>query len=94
MVCTEVYSGNNSVSHNLMKYKPKDSGKWNGYSWILTAVLKGSTATDHYYINNVSSDDWPFRNLMNNENYKKMFGLRLADLLFYHVQSRPDDYSN
>ena len=83
MVCTEVYSGNNSVSHNLMKYKPKDTGKW---KWILMDFDRGFEGINsnliNYYINNVSNDDWPFRNLMNNANYKKQFGLRLADLLF------------
>jgi hypothetical protein len=83
MVCTEVYSGNNSISHNLMKYKPKGSGKW---KWILMDFDRGFEDVNsnliNYYVNNVSSNDWPFKNLMNNANYKKQFGIKLADLLF------------
>ncbi len=83
MVCAEVYSGNSSISHNLMKYKPKDSGKW---KWILMDLDRGFEGINsnliNYYINSVSGDDWPFRNLMANENYKKQFGIKLADLLF------------
>jgi len=83
MVCTEVYSGNGSISHNLMKYKPKGSGKW---KWILMDFDRGfgdvNSNLINFYIRNVSSDDWPLQNLMNNANYKKQFGRKLADLLF------------
>ena len=83
MVCAEVYSGNNSVSHNLMKFKPRGSGKWR---WILMDFDRGFEGVNSnlidYYINSISSSDWPFRSLMNNATYKKQFGLRLANLLF------------
>jgi hypothetical protein len=83
MVCSEVYSGNSSIGHNLMKYKTKGSGKW---KWILMDFDRGFEGINSnlidFYVNNVSSDDWPFRNLMANESYKKQFGIKLADLLF------------
>jgi len=80
MVCTEVYSGNSSIGHNLMKWKPKDSGKW---KWILMDLDRGFSGLNSrlisFYLN---EDNWPFMNLMKNTNYKKMFGLKLADHLF------------
>ncbi|HNW51596.1 MAG TPA: lamin tail domain-containing protein [Prolixibacteraceae bacterium] len=83
MVCSEVYSGNSSISHNLMKYKPKDSGKW---KWILMDFDRGFEDVNsnliNFYVNNVSSNDWPLQNLMNNTNFKKQFGVKLANLLF------------
>jgi hypothetical protein len=83
MVCTEVYSGNSSIGHNLMKYKLKGSGKW---KWILMDFDRGFEGVNSnlidFYVNNVSRNDWPFKDLMNNTNYKKQFGLKLADLLF------------
>jgi hypothetical protein len=83
MVCTEVYSGNSSIGHNLMKYKPKGSGKW---KWILMDFDRGFEGINdqliNFYINSVSTNDWPFKNLMNNANYKKQFGIKLANLLF------------
>lgn len=38
VVCTEVYSGNSSIGHNLMKWKPRDTGKW---KWILMDFDRG-----------------------------------------------------
>ncbi len=80
MVCTEIYSGNSSIGHNLMKYKPRDSGKW---KWILMdfdrCFFGANNQMISFYLN---EKDWPFRDLMKNQDYKKQFGLKLSDLLF------------
>lgn len=80
VVCTEVYSGNSSIGHNLMKYKPKDSGKW---KWILMDFDRGFFGVNNQMISfYVNEDGWPFKNLMNNADYKKYFGRKLSDLMF------------
>jgi len=80
MVCTEVYSGNSSIGHNLMKWKPKDSGKW---KWILMDFDRGFSGVNNELIDfYIRESGWPFRDLMKNEEYKKYFGRKLADLLF------------
>lgn len=80
VVCTEVYSGNSSIGHNLMKWKPKDSGKW---KWILMDFDRGFSGVNSEMINFYENEDgWPFKDLMRNSDYKKYFGKRLADLLF------------
>jgi len=80
MVCTEVYSGNNSISHDLMKWKPKGTGKWR---WILMdldcAFLGANNQMISFYIN---QNGWPLKDLMRNPDYKKQFGRKLSDLLF------------
>jgi hypothetical protein len=80
MVCTEVYSGNNSIGHNLMKYKQKDTGKW---KWILMDFDRGFIGVNNELINfYINESGWPFKDLMGNSDYKKYFGKKLADLLF------------
>jgi len=80
MVCTEVYSGNNSIGHNLMKWKPKDAGKWR---WILMDLDRGFFGAENQMISfYVNESGWPFKSLMNNPAYKKQFGRKLADLMF------------
>lgn len=80
VVCTEVYSGNSSIGHNLMKYKPKDSGKW---KWILMDFDRGFFGINSQLISfYVNEDGWPFKDLMRNAEYKKYFGRKLSDLLF------------
>lgn len=80
VVCTEVYSGNSSIGHNLMKYKPKDTGKW---KWILMDFDRGFFGASNQMISfYVNEDGWPFRDLMKNADYKKLFGIKLSDLLF------------
>jgi len=80
MVCAEVYSGNSSIGHNLMKWKQKDTGKW---KWILMDFDRGFgnvySQMISFYIN---ESGWPFRDLMKNQEYKRQFGKKLADLLF------------
>lgn len=80
VVCTEVYSGNSSIGHNLMKWKPKDSGKW---KWILMDFDRCFFGTNKQMISfYVNETGWPFKALMKNEGYKEYFGRKLADLLF------------
>jgi hypothetical protein len=80
MVCTEVYSGNSSIGHNLMKWKPKESGKW---KWILMDFDRGFSGVNNDLIDfYLRESGWPFRDLMKNEEYKKYFGRKMADLLF------------
>ncbi len=80
VVCTEIYSGNSSIGHNLMKYKPKDSGKW---KWILMDFDRGFFGINNRMISfYVNEDGWPLKDLMKNQDYKKLFGLKLSDLLF------------
>ena len=80
LICTEVYSRNSSINHNVMAWKPKGSGKW---KWILTDLDRGffnpSTDLINYY---TSQSVWPFRALMNNPGYVDYFGKRLADHLY------------
>lgn len=80
VVCTEVYSGNSSIGHNLMKYKPKNTGQW---KWILMDFDRGFSGVNNELINfYINEDGWPFRDLMKNQDYKKLFGRKLSDLLF------------
>jgi hypothetical protein len=80
LVCTEVYSGNSSIGHNLMAWKPKDTGKW---KWILMDFDRGFFGAQNQLINfYVSESGWPLGQLIKNLAYKKQFGLKLADHLF------------
>lgn len=80
VVCAEVYSGNSSIGHNLMKWKPKETGKW---KWILMDFDRCFFGINNrmisFYIN---ESGWPLKALMKNEDYKRYFGLKLSDLLF------------
>lgn len=80
LICTEVIVGNSSVDHNVMAWKPKESGLW---KWIIMDLDRGffspSSRMISFFINQTS---WPFKQLMTNEKYKKYFGLRLANHLF------------
>jgi hypothetical protein len=79
-IITEVYSGNYSIDHNVMAWKPKDSGKW---KWILMDLDRGfinaSDYTIGYYLN---QSVWPLYHLMQNQGFINQFGKRLADHLF------------
>lgn len=80
LICTEVIVGNSSVDHNVMAWKPKDSGLW---KWIIMDLDRGffspSSRLISFFVNQTS---WPFKQLMTNEKYKKYFGLRLANHIF------------
>jgi hypothetical protein len=80
LVITEAASGNSSIDHNVMAWKPKGTGKW---KWILMDLDRGfnnpTSQLINFYLNQTS---FPFRNLMKNENYKSYFGKKLADHLY------------
>jgi hypothetical protein len=80
LIVTEMYSGNNSIDHNVMAWKPKGSGKW---KWILMDLDRGfddvSGNLISFYKNQVV---WPFNQLMKNADYKKYFGTRLVNHLY------------
>lgn len=80
LVITEMATGNSSVDHNVMAWKPKDSGKW---KWILMDLDRGFFDSNaqpiSFYIGQTS---FPFKNLMGNAAYKTYFGKRLAGHLY------------
>lgn len=80
LICTEMYSSNYSIDHNVMAWKPKGSGKW---KWILMDLDRGfenaSGNLVSFYLKQVV---WPFSKLMMNPGYQTYFGTRLANHLF------------
>lgn len=101
LVITEMAVANTSIDHNVMAWKPKDSGKW---KWVIMDLDRGffnpgSNLTSFY----LSQNSFPFRELWNNEEYVKYFGQRLADQLYttYHpervkklIESHASDIEN
>ena len=80
LVITEIASGNSSIDHNVMAWKPKDSGKW---KWILMDLDRGFNDPNSQLISFYTSQtSFPFKDLMNNNAYKSYFGKRLADHLY------------
>jgi len=89
LIVTEVYDGNSSIGHNVMAWKPTDSGKW---KWVICDLDRGFFGAGNQMISfYLAQDPWPFKQLMNNADYKKYFGRKLADHLFTTFsQSRID----
>jgi len=80
LIVTELYSGNSSIDHNVMAWKPKEGGKW---KWVLMDLDRGFFGVSSELITFYNSQTvWPFSQLMNNANYKKYFGTRLANHLY------------
>jgi len=80
LIVTEMYSGNNSIDHNVMAWKPKGSGKW---KWILMDLDRGFFTPSSDLISfSLAQTVWPFNQLMKNAAYKKYFGARLANHLY------------
>jgi hypothetical protein len=80
LVIAEMASGNFSIDHNVMAWKPKESGKWR---WILMDLDRGyydvnGSLIDFY----IGQSSFPFGRLMTNPAYKTYFGKRLADHLY------------
>ncbi|MCF8378658.1 MAG: CotH kinase family protein [Bacteroidales bacterium] len=78
-VITEMATGNTSIDHNVMTWKPKSYGKW---KWVLMDLDRGffnpsSNLIDFY----LRQGSLPFKELMQNDGYKSYFGQRLADRL-------------
>ncbi|MCF8360147.1 MAG: CotH kinase family protein [Prolixibacteraceae bacterium] len=86
LIVTEVWDGNTSIDHNVMAWKPKNSGKWR---WILMDLDRGFFNPDEHLINfYINQRSWPFRQLIQNTEYLHYFGKKLADHLFttYHPE--------
>lgn len=80
LVITEAAAGNSSIDHNVMAWKPKDTGKWR---WILMDLDRGyNDPTSQLISFYISQTSFPFKNLMANKAYKSYFGKRLADHLY------------
>ncbi len=96
LICTEIYSGNSSVDHNVMAWKPKDAGLW---KWIVMDLDRGFFNVNNQLINfYVNQSSWPLSDLLKNPDYKKYFGRQLADHLFttFHpdsIKSRIDQHA-
>jgi hypothetical protein len=80
LIITEIYDGNTSIDHNVMAWKPKEGGKW---KWILMDLDRGFEDYGSDMISFYAGQTvWPFRQLLNNANYKQYFGTRLANHLY------------
>ena len=76
----EIYSQNTSVDHNIMAWKPQESGKW---KWILNDLDRGFFSAGNNLISFYSNRNViPLSNLLRNDGYKHYFGKRMADHLF------------
>jgi len=77
---TEMAIANTSISHNVMAWKPKDSGKWR---WVLMDVDRGFLRIDDelidYYINQRALI---LKALLENQSYKDYFARRLSTQLY------------
>ena len=79
-VIAEMAVANTSINHNVMAWKPKQTGKWR---WILMDVDRGFFKPNDHLIDFYSEQTvWPFSKLLNNAGYKAYFGKRLADQLY------------
>ena len=79
-VITEMCVGNFSIDHNVMAWKPKDSGKW---EWIVTDLDRGFTSSSKYLISFYTGESvLPLKQLLTNAGYKAYFGKRLATQLY------------
>src|SRR4030042_3352612 len=80
MIITQIYSRNTSISHNVMAWKPRGTGKW---KWVLTDLDRGFFNPDErnifFYLD---QEEWPFASLFKNAGYKNYFTTRLADHLY------------
>ncbi len=90
---TEVWSSNSSWGHNVIQWKPHESGKWR---YVFTDLDRGFTGSTNDGINEftVPQDDnydyartW-LRHALENPDYKDFFAQRMADHL--HTSFHPD----
>ncbi len=80
LIITEAYSGNSSIDHNTMAWKPKNGGKWR---WILMDLDRGFFEYDKYPLSFYSNQTvWPLAKLLKNPGFKRYLGTRMADHLF------------
>jgi len=79
-IITEIYVRNTSIDHNIMTWKPKESGKWR---WILVDLDRGFFSPANTLITSFMSEDIvPLNELMDNDGYRTYFGRRMADHLY------------
>lgn len=77
---TEMATGNTSIDHNVMAWKPKDHGKWR---WVLMDLDRGFFKPNQNFISFYSSkDELLLRELWKNMSYRKYFSGRMASQLF------------
>lgn len=80
LIITELATGNTSISHNVMAWKPKGYGKWR---WILMDLDRGffnpnSNLTEFY----LDQEELPFTELMQNQSYRNSMAKKLTAHLF------------
>lgn len=76
-VITEIYVRNTSIGHNVMAWKPHNTGKW---KWIIMDLDRGFFSPDANLIDYFEGQKvFPFGQLMTNAGYKDYFGKRLAN---------------
>jgi hypothetical protein len=79
-IITEMATANTSISHNVMAWKTHGHGKWR---WILMDLDRGFfNPTEHLLDFYIGQDEWPLKNLFENDKYVEYFGTRLASQLF------------
>jgi hypothetical protein len=79
-VITELSSANYSISHNVMAWKPKGSGKWR---WILMDLDRGYfEPADHLIDFYENQEELLLEVLLENSSYRQYFAHRLATQMF------------
>ena len=79
-VITEMATGNTSIDHNVMAWKPKDGGKWR---WVLMDVDRGFFKPTGNGISFYrSKDELLLEELMQNQGYRSYFASRLNGQLY------------
>lgn len=82
----EMATGNTSIDHNVMAWKPKDSGKWR---WVLMDLDRGFFEPNENFIKFYSrKDELLLAELWENKTYRQYFAGRLSSQLFtsYHPE--------
>ena len=79
-VITEMACRNTSIDHNVMAWKPKNSGKWR---WVLMDVDRGFFSPNTTFISfYTSKDELILKELLQNQSYRQYFAARLSCQLF------------
>ncbi len=77
---SEIFVRNTSLDHNVFIWKPIGSGEW---QWILGDLDRGFFNPRKLFITFFENEGaTPFEHLMDNDNYVRYFGLRMANQLF------------
>jgi len=90
-MATELYGGNSSIGHNVMAWKPVDSGKWR---WIPVDLDRCLFDPDENLMSLfLGKTVYPFPALMKNSSFARDFGLKMAGhLLTTFNPQRMSDY--